>query len=66
MGANIDVVSSRAIIKGPTPLQGQEVIATDVRAGAAMVCAGLIAEGETTVLNAEHILRGYENIVTKL
>ena len=66
MGANIDVISSRAIIKGPTPLQGQEVIATDLRAGAAMVCAGLIAEGETTILNAEHILRGYENIVEKL
>ena len=66
MGANIDVVNSRAIIIGPTPLQGQEVIATDLRAGAAMVCAGLIAEGETTILNAEHILRGYENIVEKL
>lgn len=66
MGANIDVIGSRAIIKGPTSLQAQEVIATDLRAGAAMVCAGLIADGETKIMNADHILRGYENIVEKL
>ncbi len=66
MGANIMVNGTKAIIKGKTYLQGQEVIATDLRAGAAMVCAALIADGETIILNAEHILRGYENIVEKL
>lgn len=66
MGANIKVNGTKAIIKGKTPLQGQEVIATDLRAGAAMVCAALIADGETIIMNAEHILRGYENIVQKL
>ena len=66
MGANIDVIGNRAIIKGPTPLQAHEVIATDLRAGAAMVSAGLIADGETKIMNADHILRGYENIVEKL
>ncbi len=66
LGANIEVKNQTATIIGPTPLKGEEVIATDLRAGAAMVAAALIAEGKTTITNAEHILRGYEQIVEKL
>ena len=55
-----------ATIIGPTKLKGTEVVATDLRAGAAMVAAGLKAEGTTIITNAEHILRGYEQIVEKL
>lgn len=66
MGANIRINDRTAIIVGPTPLKGEEVVATDLRAGAAMVIAGLIAKGQTTVNEIDHILRGYENIVEKL
>lgn len=66
MGANIRVNDRTAIIVGKTPLKGEEVIATDLRAGAAMVIAGLIAEGTTIISEIDHILRGYENIVEKL
>lgn len=66
MGANIKVNDRTAIIIGKTPLKGAEVSATDLRAGAAMVVAGLIAEGKTTINDIEHILRGYEKIVEKL
>ena len=55
-----------AIIKGPTKLKGCEVIATDLRGGAALVLAGLTAEGTTTITDVEHILRGYEDIENKL
>lgn len=66
MGANIEVNGSKAIIKGPTELTGTDVEATDLRAGASMVAAALIAKGKTRISNIEHILRGYENIVEKL
>ena len=66
MGANIEVNERTAIIKGKTELHGTDVIATDLRAGAAMVIAALIAEGTTTISDIEHILRGYESIVNKL
>lgn len=66
MGANIQLFDKKAIIKGKTPLKGREVIATDLRAGAAMLVAGMIAKGTTIITNIEHILRGYENIVGKL
>lgn len=66
MGANICVEGSKSYINGPTGLIGCQVQATDLRAGAAMVCAGLVANGETIITNIEHILRGYENIVDKL
>ncbi len=66
LGANIEVVNQTATIMGPTKLKGCEVVATDLRAGAAMVTAGLKAEGKTTITNVEHILRGYEQIVEKL
>ena len=66
MGAKIDLDDKIAVIHGKTDLKGQEVVATDLRAGAAMLLAGMIAEGTTTITNIEHILRGYENIVEKL
>lgn len=67
MGANIEIINNRNIIvKGPSELKGAEVKATDLRAGACMVLAGLIAEGTTIINDAEHVLRGYENIVEKL
>lgn len=66
MGANITVLNNVATITGPTKLKGCEVIATDLRGGASLVLAGLIAEGTTTITDVEHILRGYENIVEKL
>lgn len=66
MGANIRVNERTAIIVGKTPLKGEDVVATDLRAGAAMVIAGLIAKGTTTINEIDHILRGYENIVEKL
>lgn len=66
MGAEIKVQNPNAIIIGPRTLKGCEVVATDLRAGACMVVAGLIAEGKTTILEADHILRGYENIIEKL
>ena len=66
MGANIKVKDNTEIICGKTPLHGSKVIATDLRAGAAMVLAGLIADGTTEILQIEHILRGYENIIEKL
>jgi len=66
MGADITVKNQTATIIGPTSLKGTEVVATDLRAGAAMVIAALKASGTTTILNVEHILRGYENIIEKL
>ena len=66
LGANIEIKNQTATIVGPKKLIGTEVVATDLRAGAAMVAAGLKAEGKTTITNAEHILRGYEKIVEKL
>jgi len=66
MGANIKLFDKSAIITGPSQLKGRTVIATDLRAGAAMMVAGMIAEGTTTISNIEHILRGYEKIVEKL
>jgi UDP-N-acetylglucosamine 1-carboxyvinyltransferase len=66
MGSDIKLFDRSAIIKGPTPLKGRNVIATDLRAGAAMLVAGMIAEGTTVISNIEHILRGYEKIVEKL
>ena len=55
-----------AVIKGKTKLKGKHVVATDLRAGAAMMLAGMLAKGTTTITNIEHILRGYEKIVDKL
>lgn len=66
MGANIEAERQHAKISGPTKLHGAEITATDLRAGAALVTAGLIADGETVINDAEHILRGYERIINKL
>jgi len=66
LGADIEVKNQTATVLGPSELKGCEVVATDLRAGAAMVAAALIANGKTTITNAEHILRGYEQIAEKL
>ena len=66
MGANIANTSNKAFITGPTHLTGAHVKASDLRAGAALVLAGLSADGETIIDEADHILRGYENINIKL
>jgi len=66
MGANIQSWERRAVIIGATPLRGRKVKATDLRAGASLLVAGMIASGKTEVYNIEHILRGYENLVDKL
>ncbi|GEK90122.1 UDP-N-acetylglucosamine 1-carboxyvinyltransferase [Alkalibacterium putridalgicola] len=66
MGANARVESDVILIEGGHQLEGAEVMATDLRAGACLVVAGLLAEGETVIGGVEHILRGYDNIVEKL
>lgn len=65
MGANIKVEGKLAVIEGITKLSGAEVVATDLRAGAAMVIAGLIADGTTIITNITHIDRGYQKIEEK-
>ncbi len=66
MGADIKAFDRKAIIRGKTNLIGRKVKATDLRAGAAMLIAGMLATGTTTIYNIEHLLRGYERLVDKL
>ena len=66
MGANITIEDQHAIVSGVSALQGAPVSSTDLRAGAALVLAGIAAEGETVVYDIEHIDRGYEDYVGKL
>ncbi len=66
MGADITVHGHSAIVRGVKKLKGAEVMATDLRASVALVLAGLVAEGETTVNRIYHLDRGYENLVGKL
>ncbi|MBU8905860.1 UDP-N-acetylglucosamine 1-carboxyvinyltransferase [Desertibacillus haloalkaliphilus] len=66
MGANIKVEGRSAIINGHTQLEGARVSASDLRAGAALVVAGLMADGITEISGVEHIDRGYENLESKL
>ncbi len=66
MGANVKVEGRSAIINGKTKLQGAKVRASDLRAGAALIVAGLLAEGITEVSGLEHIDRGYANLEEKL
>ena len=66
MGVNITVKGMTSITIGPSKLHGCEVVATDLRGGAALVLAGLTATGTTIINDVEHILRGYENIEEKL
>jgi UDP-N-acetylglucosamine 1-carboxyvinyltransferase len=66
MGANIRLEGRQAIVAGPSRLSGAQVIASDLRASASLVLAGLAAQGETTVDRVYHIDRGYEKIEAKL
>ena len=66
MGANIKIEGRSAIIEGNSGLTGAKVKATDLRAGAALILAGLTAEGSTEVSGVEHIDRGYDRIDEKL
>ena len=66
MGANITVKGMSSMTIGPSKLHGCEVVATDLRGGAALVLAGLTATGTTIINDVEHILRGYESIESKL
>lgn len=66
MGADIRVVDGTAIVNGVKKLSGTKVEGTDLRATAALIIAGLVAEGTTEVHNDFHVLRGYENIVEKI
>jgi UDP-N-acetylglucosamine 1-carboxyvinyltransferase len=66
MGANIRIDGSRAIVTGRTHLTGANVIASDLRASASLVLAGLVAEGDTIVDRVYHLDRGYEHIEAKL
>ncbi|TDW19907.1 UDP-N-acetylglucosamine 1-carboxyvinyltransferase [Breznakia blatticola] len=66
MGADIDVRTPSSFINGPTKLSGTSVTATDLRCGASLIIAGLIASGTTEIDEIYHIERGYENIVGKL
>jgi len=66
MGADIKIEGRSAVVEGCEKLTGAQVKATDLRAGAALIIAGLAAEGETIISNTYHIDRGYDNIVEKL
>jgi UDP-N-acetylglucosamine 1-carboxyvinyltransferase len=66
MGANITIEGRRATVRGRTPLSGAMIQASDLRASASLVLAGLAAEGETLVDRVYHIDRGYERIEEKL
>jgi UDP-N-acetylglucosamine 1-carboxyvinyltransferase len=66
MGANIDVQGNTALVKGVSVLEGANVMATDLRASAGLVLAGLVAEGETVIDRIYHLDRGYEKLEEKL
>ena len=66
MGANITVTGREAIVRGVKQLHGAQVMATDLRASASLIAAGLAAEGQTTVGRVYHLDRGFENIEVKL
>ena len=66
MGANIEVLGDTIKVYGPTPLKGKLVRTSDLRAGAALVLAALSAEGETTITDIKHLLRGYSDLIKKL
>ena len=66
MGARIEVAGRTATIIGPTPLEGTTVMASDLRASAALVLAGLVAQGETVIDRIYHLDRGYERMEVKL
>ncbi len=66
LGANIEIEGNAAIVRGVPRLDGATVMATDLRASASLVIAGLIARGETVVDRIYHLDRGYERIEQKL
>ena len=66
MGATISTLNNHIIYEGPNQLTGSSVKATDLRAGAALVIAGLMASGRTEITNVEYILRGYSDIISKM
>jgi len=66
MGANIDVQGNTAMVQGVSALEGANVMATDLRASAGLVLAGLVADGETVIDRIYHLDRGYEKLEEKL
>ncbi|MBP1924367.1 UDP-N-acetylglucosamine 1-carboxyvinyltransferase [Sedimentibacter acidaminivorans] len=66
MGVDVKIEGNSAVLKGKNNLSGAKVKATDLRAGAALILAGLVSEGETEITDIHHIKRGYANIVEKL
>jgi UDP-N-acetylglucosamine 1-carboxyvinyltransferase len=66
MGADVRIEGRTAVVRGPTPLSGAQVMATDLRASACLVLAGLAASGETLVDRVYHLDRGYHRIDEKL
>jgi UDP-N-acetylglucosamine 1-carboxyvinyltransferase len=66
LGADIEVEGNTAVVRGIPELSGATVMATDLRASASLVIAGLVAQGETTVERIYHLDRGYECIEEKL
>lgn len=66
MGVDVKIEGSSAVLKGGSKLSGAKVKATDLRAGAALIIAGMLADGETEITEIHHIKRGYANIIEKL
>jgi UDP-N-acetylglucosamine 1-carboxyvinyltransferase len=66
LGANVEVEGNTARVEGVTHLEGATVMATDLRASASLVVAGLVARGTTTIERVYHLDRGYERIEEKL
>jgi UDP-N-acetylglucosamine 1-carboxyvinyltransferase len=66
LGARIDIDGHTAVVRGVAKLSGATVMATDLRASASLVIAGLVARGETTIERVYHLDRGYESIEEKL
>lgn len=66
MGVDVKIEGNSAVLKGKNNLSGAKVKATDLRAGAALILAGLVSDGETEITDIHHIKRGYANIVKKL
>jgi UDP-N-acetylglucosamine 1-carboxyvinyltransferase len=66
MGASIDITGNMAVIHGVERLEGAQVMASDLRASAALVLAGLAARGQTEILRIYHLDRGYERLENKL
>jgi UDP-N-acetylglucosamine 1-carboxyvinyltransferase len=66
LGASIDIDGNTALVKGVSHLDGATVMATDLRASASLVLAGLVANGQTVIERIYHLDRGYENLEDKL